>query len=105
MTDAEINLAIANIEYPDHKIKPWIDSVTVTPVGHPSIRGIDYMEWCWIGPIIEREKIKLTSSEGFDWKATMVKPRDELTYGVWSEHAETPTRAAALCFVSYLYSK
>src|SRR6056300_1015902 len=68
--------------------------------------GLDYCNnWEDIGPIIEREKIKLFSSEGVDWKATLVKPHSELGYRVWAKEAETPTRAAALCFVSYLYSK
>ena len=68
--------------------------------------GLDYCNnWSDIGPIIEREKIKLFSSEGVDWKATLVKPHSEVGYMVWAKEAETPTRAAALCFVSYLYSK
>jgi len=90
MTDADINLAIAKIEYPDYKIKAWIGRSAVVPVGHPSIRSIDYMQWCWIGPIIEREKINLLSIENNSWTAKVAN------YGA---NTETPTKAAALCFL------
>ena len=80
MTDAEINLAISKIE--------------------GDYTCVDYVNnWEDIGPIIEREKIKLFSSEGVDWKATLVKPCSELGYKVWVKEAETPTRAAALCYL------
>jgi len=98
MTDAEINLAIAKIEYPDYKIRAWEGKATVTPVGHPSIRGIDYMEWHWIGPIIEREKIDIRYSlrQETDWSAVSYDDHDSQVYeGV----ATTPTKAAALCYL------
>ena len=80
MTDSEINTLIADI-----------DGRCSTP---------DYCNnWADIGPIIEREKIKLFSSEGVDWKATLVKPCSELGYRVWMQEAETPTKAAALCYL------
>ena len=95
MTDAEINLAIAKLEYPDYKIESWISSAVVTPLRHPNIRGIDYREWCWIGPIIEREKIDLhyePMTDGKDWHAASCGNIAE----VW---ADTPTKAAALCYL------
>jgi len=95
MTDAEINLAIARLEYPDYKIRAWEGKATVTPVGHPSIRGIDYMEWHWIGPIIEREEIHLRHVVN-SWEATTYAD-DAVMY--FEGEAETPTKAAALCYL------
>ena len=93
MTDAEINLAIAKLEYPDYKIESWIGRAAVVPAGHPSIRGIDYMQWCWIGPIIEREKLTLGCN---DTHKTYFAHDG---YGNFTAHAETPTKAAALCYL------
>ena len=93
MTDAKINLAIAKLEYPDYKIRAWEGKATVTPVGHPSIRGIDYMEWFWIGPVIEREKLTLGYND------TYVTYFTHDGYGNFTAFAETPTKAAALCYL------
>ena len=95
MTDAEINLAIAKLEYPDYKIESWIGRAAVVPAGHPSIRGIDYREWCWIGPIIEREEIHLRHVVN-SWEATIYAD-DAVMY--FEGEAEAPTKAAALCYL------
>jgi hypothetical protein len=98
VTDAEINLAIARIEYPDLTVESHGEAYIYFWGG--TVEIVDYCKnWSDIGPIIEREKIKLFSSEGVDWKATLVKPCSELGYRVWTKEAKTPTRAAALCYL------
>jgi len=96
MKDAEINLAIAKIEYPDYKIESWISSAAVTPLRHPNIKGIDYMQWCWIGPIIEREGIDILF-HGTHWLASSPPLGDPKTYA--EVVADKPAKAAALCYL------
>ena len=86
MTDAEINLAIAKIEYADdHLIGPY--------EGDPEkIWTPDYCNnWQDIGPIIEREKIDLTATD-YGWEANSYFYENKT-------EAETPTKAAALCYL------
>ena len=85
MTNAEINLAIARIEYPDGSY-PQFD----TPV---SGLAVDYCDsWSDIGPIIERELIHLYPQIK-DWIAECYGESDVEAY------ADTPTKAAALCYL------
>ena len=78
MTEAEINLALAKIEYPDESVS--------------HLNDLDYCnDWADIGPIIEREKIDLTAIED-GWEANGY-------FYVISALAKTPTKAAALCYL------
>ena len=82
MTDAEINLAIAKIEYPD---RDWLLHKNGN-IAH----GYDYCKyWSDIGPIIERERIDVITMGLHKWVA-MREVKAE---------AETPTKAAALCYL------
>ena len=98
MTDADINLAIAMIEYPEGICQNLTSSLTghtVTVIGRvQGRRGADYCNnWSDIGPIIEREKIELRqSSSGNRWAAVA----DNISLNV---EAETPKKAAALCYL------
>ena len=80
MTDAEINLAIAKLEYPDTRnLKLWVEQNMVS-----------FTEgWYDIGPIIEREKIGIrpvpSGWEAFCGSSVVI--------------ADTPTKAAALCYL------
>jgi len=89
MTDAEINLAIAKIEFAGKELYPCADHVDVR-LGAGDYTCVDYCnDWEDIGPIIEREKIDLI----FD--------KDCCAGGVGSIYieAETPMKAAALCYL------
>lgn len=91
MTDAEINLAIAKIEYPNDS---W--SMThgdgVARVAGQDLIVKDYCNnWEDIGPIIEREKIGLYPDAS---DSTWIAFRDDV-----EARAETPTKAAALCYL------
>ena len=93
MTDAEINLAIAKIEYPNDS---W--SMThgdgVARVAGQDLIVKDYCNnWSDIGPIIDREKIDLTYL-GY-YKVWLAANQDDSN----KEQAETPTKAAALCYL------
>ena len=95
MTDAEINLAIAKIEY------PYEDIVCKGIRIHSNTTGetwlVNYVNnWSDIGPIIERECIDIHFTE----KGWYAQEPD------WSHYcrgymvrAETPTKAAALCYL------
>jgi len=81
MTEAEINLAIAKIEYPNEPDRNLIDHNYCS-------------EWSAIGPIIEREKITTTFND---------------TYLCWIAHdgynnflvqSDSLTEAAALCYLN-----
>jgi len=94
MTDAEINLAIAKIEYPNRVIDQHQDVGAIVIIG-TGFKTKDYVNnWADIGEIIEREKIAL-SYDGDVWFA----------YGLGGRGREvgacekTPTKAAALCFL------
>ena len=91
MTDAQINLAIAKIEYPDKEVGS-LDNGSAFVVYHPRSGVKNYIKyWGDIGPIIEREKIDLKAlSDG--WYAG--------GYDLgFSARADTPTKAAALCYL------
>lgn len=91
MTDAEINLAIAKIEYPNNELYPCEEHVDIRLGGGDYIT-VDYCNnWEDIGPIIEREKIDLTAIED-GWEANGY-------FYVISALAKTPTKAAALCYL------
>jgi len=96
MEDSAINLAIAKLEYPDYKIESWIGRTAVFPVRHPNIRGMDYMEWFWIGPIIEREKIGLALVHGDVYRAYSNE-----VFAI----DKSPTKAAALCYLKMKENK
>lgn len=95
MTDAEINLAIAKIEYPNDS---W--SMThgdgVARVAGQDLIVKDYCNnWEDIGPIIEREKMRIRLNPNLDkWEATIWIYGDPI-FG----YAETPFKAAALCYL------
>ena len=95
MTDAEINLAIAKIEYPELIIEHDGD---LAVLNYPSgeVIFLDYCtSWADTGPIIERDNIDLhyePMADGKDWHAASCGNIAE----VW---AETPTKAAALCYL------
>jgi len=87
MTDAEINLAIAKIEHPD-VIRPDTNYVF----------NVDYCNnWNDIGTIIEREGIGLKRDKNH-WEAYRYAV-DPSSFWVHYAHAETPTKAAALCYL------
>ena len=69
MTDAEINLAIAKIEYPDKKVGS-LDDGSAFIVYHPTSGVRNYIKyWGDIGPIFEREKIPISYSHIYEvWK-------------------------------------
>jgi len=93
MTDSEINLAIAKIEYPaqaqiERPVGELTPSIYVSGIGL-----VDYVnDWSDIGPIIERELIHLYPQIK-DWIAECYGESDVEAY------AETPTKAAALCYL------
>ena len=87
MTEAEINLAIAKIEYPDESVS--------------HLNDLDYCKyWSDIGPIIERNEMRLDSLGNNQWEATLFED-DGTGYfdAKWYAHAETPMKAAALCYL------
>jgi hypothetical protein len=86
MTDAEINLAIAKIEWGDD----FLDDDYLASL----YECVDYAyNWADIGPIIEREKIELRQSvSGNKWAAVA----DNTSLHV---EAKTPTKAACLCYL------
>lgn len=93
MTEAEINLAIVKIEYPD---RDWLLHKDGN-IAH----GYDYCNmWSDIGPIIECNEMRLDSLGNNQWEATLFED-DGTGYfdAKWYAHAETPTKAAALCYL------
>jgi hypothetical protein len=84
MTDAEINLAIAKIEYPEtNNLELWVDQ-----------NMVDYVNnWSDIGPIIDREGLNITIDKtnkvwiAWTWDSSI------------DVRADTPTKAAALCYL------
>jgi len=98
MDNADINLAVAQLEFPDRQC----EIVEVTPEPNPSrwvlVSGVSghgaqfvhYVNnWETMGPIIAREGINLTFSE-----AGVTAHANGHTCT-----ADTPTMAAALCYV------
>ena len=94
MNDAEINLAIAQIEYPNDSWRMTHGDGVATIAGQDLIVKDYCNDWADIGPIIEREKITVDFWDDKQWMAhnnrdtPFVKAR-----------AETPTKAATLCFL------
>ena len=99
MNDAEINLAIAQIEYPEGVCQNLTSSLTGKTItlihGVEGRTSADYVNnWADMGPIIERENITVDFWDDKQWMAhnnrdtPFVKAR-----------AETPTKAAALCYL------
>jgi len=87
MTDSEINLAIAKIEYPNLE---WFGADHLAVTWNNGCRTeCDYLQWADIGPIIERERIELVT---FGWDAWLATRNEKA-------RAETPTKAAALCYL------
>ena len=93
MTEAEINLAIAKIEYPRNDIELVHDNLArVYKLSGYIMDDFDYCtDWDQIGPIIEREKIGLYPDAS---DSTWIAFRDDV-----EARAETPTKAAALCYL------
>ena len=97
MTDAEINLAIAKIEYPTNELCQCRNQVDVR-LGDGDYITVDYINnWENIGPIIEREGIAL-KRDTYHWEA-YCRAEDPSSFWVHYAHAETPTKAAALCYL------
>ncbi len=94
MKDAEINLAIAKIEYKELVIGLVGDEVEILTDPNDEIKFVDYCNnWQDIGPIIEREKIQLV----FERQAQIWVAGDD--WGDINAAAETSTKAAALCYL------
>ena len=97
MTDSEINLAIAKIEYPaqaqiERPVGELTPSIYVSGIGL-----VDYVnDWSDIGPIIEREKI-CVSYVNNEWIAGRYDDAPTV--------ADTPTKAAALCYLKMMESE
>jgi len=96
MEHVKINLEIAKIEFPDYSIQVNSKGIAI-PLGHPYVMGIDYLEWCWIGEIIEREGINLKRDTNH-WEAYR-HVDDPSSFWIQFAKAETPTKAAALCYL------
>jgi hypothetical protein len=84
MTDAEINLAIAKIEWGDD----FLDDDYLASL----YECVDYVyNWSDMGPIIERENMFIAPI--YDgWEASSIECDVPVT-------AESPTKAAALCYL------
>jgi len=94
MTDVEINLAIARLEYPDDEAyengdQCWVEFDFYNETIYP-----DYCKnWSDIGPVIEREKLTLGCNDTY--RAYFAHDG----YGNFTAFAETPTKAAALWYL------
>jgi len=92
MTEAEINLAIAKIEYKELVIGLVGDEVEILTDPNDEIKFVDYCNnWQDIGPIIERENMCLEcyNNEAIAYRID----------GAFETRSETPTKAAALCYL------
>jgi hypothetical protein len=88
MTDAEINLAIAKIEWGDD----FLDDDYLASL----YECVDYVyNWSDIGPIIEREELDITCWGANKWSAN----NSDSKLAFYKEYAETPTKAACLCYL------
>ena len=95
MTDAEINLAIAKIEYQELVIGLVGDEVEILTDPNDDIKFVDYCNnWEDIGPIIEREKITV---DFWDYKQWIGHNNGDTPFV--KTKAETPMKAAALCYL------
>ena len=94
MTNAEINLAIAKIEFAGKELSQCGDHVDVR-LGAGDYTCVDYVnDWEDIGPIIEREKITV---DFWDYKQWIGHNNGDTPFV--KTRAETPTKAAALCYL------
>jgi len=94
MTNAEINLAIAKIEFAGKELFQCGDHVDVR-LGAGDYTCVDYVnDWEDIGPIIEREKITV---DFWDYKQWIAHNNGDTPFV--KTRAETPTKAAALCYL------
>lgn len=95
MTDAEINLAIAKIEYPYEDIV--CKGIRIHSNTTRETWLVNYVnDWVDIGPIIEREEMQLMKS---DWLwVSHGKKGNETVYA----KAETPAKAAAICYLKMI---
>ena len=104
MKDAEINVAIAKIEYPDHGVTgaPFSDNRKNCAVINCLVLKDYINNWSDIGEIIEREKIAVSYSAKYKcWYAQDLYYEDlpDLDNTCSGAYAETPTKAAALCYL------
>jgi len=102
MTDAEINLTIAKSEYPEgicQNLTSELTGNTVTFIsGVQGRNSADYVNnWADIGPIIEREGINLKHDTNH-WEAYRYTG-DPNPFWIYFAYADTPTKAAALCYL------
>ena len=101
MTDAEINLAIAKIEYPDKEVGS-LDNGSAFIVYHPRSGVKNYIKyWGDIGPIIEREGISVLTDTSNLW-AAYSEVIEDAAGDYWHKNlqkADKPTRAACLCYL------
>lgn len=92
MNDAEINLAIAKLEYPDCDFEQGSRTAICRYSSGEIAFQRDYCKnWADIGTIIERERISV-SVWGNQWKAVCPNENHHI-------FSETPMKAAALCFL------
>ena len=92
MTDAEINLAIAQIEFTGKELCPCEDHIDVR-LGNGDYTTVDYVNDSDIGQIIEREKITV----GYNNAGSLYFAHDR--YGNAIAYSDTPNKAAALTFL------
>jgi hypothetical protein len=93
MTDAEINLAIAKIEYPDKEIAS-LDNGSAFVAHQPTSGVKNYIKyWGDIGPIIDSEKMTV----GYNDTERLYFAHDG--YGNNGAFETTPTKAACLCYL------
>lgn len=97
MEDSAINLAIAKLEFP-HQEGMHIASDGVTVYVPSEQGGKNYCQW-WedIGEIIEREGIGLKRDTNY-WEAYR-HCDDPSSFWIYYAHSDTPTKAAALCYL------
>jgi hypothetical protein len=89
MTDQEINVAVAKLEYPDKEVKPYKDGIGAAIEYH---RLLKYTECWWqMGQIIEREAIGVYPDS--------MSPVWVAFYKDIEVTAVSPTKAAALCYL------
>ena len=98
VNDHEINLSVAKLEYPEgfcqNLTSDFTGKTTTVIRGVAGRNSADYCNnWADIGPIIERELIHLYPQIK-DWIAECYGESDVEAY------ADTPTKAAALCFLA-----
>ena len=112
MTNAELNLAIAKLVYPNHNKSGTINqikgtSTVVINYGYPSPDCVNYTE-CWdsLMPLVVEHKIELVCNEGWNkdgsdmWEACHA-PQGEFAITSGND----PQRALAECLLKVLQEK